>query len=196
MKTIILLISALAAQSAFGADPDINESDIFDGTNEENTILDSPGLDGYEERAEEESRDQIGHTNEKNIVLDNSRLVGYEDRAGEESRELIDYANEDNLILYELYDSRLKILEDSVEEVRRDQLNYAIEKDLLTKTYSSNLETVNTIITIILVIFAVLAFLGLLSISNLRSQLKFDVETFQNQRIELERRLAKVENKQ
>lgn len=105
-------------------------------------------------------------------------------------------ADTENKISVIQENSRLTILEDRVEEVRRDQLNYTIEKDLLKNTYSSNLETVNTIITIVLGVFAVLGFLGVRSISSLRDQFKSELVTFQTQRTELDRKLAEMEAKQ
>jgi len=42
-------------------------------------------------------------------------------------------------------------LKDSVSEIRRDQLNYKIEKDLLKETFSSNYQTINIVLAIILV---------------------------------------------
>lgn len=92
--------------------------------------------------------------------------------------------------------SQLKILEERLEAVRRDQLNYKIEKDLLKDAYASNLETVNTVITIVLGIFAILGFLGVRSISSLRDQFKEELEKFRIQRLELEKKLTELESKQ
>jgi hypothetical protein len=55
---------------------------------------------------------------------------------------------------------KLGFLERSVKEVRRDQLNYKIERDLLKETNSSNIQTINIVIAIVLSIFSVLGFLG------------------------------------
>ncbi len=53
-------------------------------------------------------------------------------------------------------DEQLRKIEDQLSEVRRDQLNYKIEKDLLKEAYSSNLQIVNAVIAIALGVFAVL----------------------------------------
>ena len=39
-------------------------------------------------------------------------------------------------------ESKLRMNTESLDAVRRDQLNYKIEKDLLKETYSSNLQTI------------------------------------------------------
>ena len=59
----------------------------------------------------------------------------------------------------EKLENELKKLSDQVTEVRRDQLNYQIEKDLLKETYSSNMDTINIVIAIILAIFGIIGFL-------------------------------------
>lgn len=93
-------------------------------------------------------------------------------------------------------ETQLKALEERVEAVRRDQLNYQIEKNLLKDAYASNLNTINTVITIVLGVFAVLGFLGVRSISGLRDQFKEELDKFRSQREDLERKLSEVEVKQ
>jgi hypothetical protein len=39
-------------------------------------------------------------------------------------------------------ENKLRMNTESLDAVRRDQLNYKIEKDLLKETYSSNLQTI------------------------------------------------------
>src|SRR5437764_14025284 len=62
---------------------------------------------------------------------------------------------------------QLRRLADAVTEVRRDQLNYQIERDLLKETYGSNLQTINLVLTIVLGAFAVIGYLGVRSIGTL-----------------------------
>lgn len=57
--------------------------------------------------------------------------------------------------------SELNKIKEHLQEVRRDQLNYKIEKDLLKETYSSNLDKINTGITIALAAFTILGLIGL-----------------------------------
>jgi tetratricopeptide (TPR) repeat protein len=59
-------------------------------------------------------------------------------------------------------------LQNEVKEIRRDQLNYLIEKNLLKETYSSNYQTINIVITLILGIFVVLGYLGIRDINNIK----------------------------
>lgn len=57
---------------------------------------------------------------------------------------------------------------DQISEVRRDQLNYKIEKDLLKETYSSNIQTINIVVSVILGIFGFLGFFGLKDLNSLK----------------------------
>lgn len=59
-------------------------------------------------------------------------------------------------------------IEDAMKEVKRDELNYRMEKDLLKEAYASNLQTINTVITIVLGMFTVIGFLGVKSILQLQ----------------------------
>jgi len=49
-------------------------------------------------------------------------------------------------------------LEKQIQEIRRDQLNYKIEKDILKEVYSSNIATINLVITLILAVFGIIGF--------------------------------------
>ncbi|WP_394747664.1 tetratricopeptide repeat protein [Spongiimicrobium salis] len=59
-------------------------------------------------------------------------------------------------------------LENKISQIRQNQLNYKIEKDLLKETYTTNYERIQSIITLILGVFTVLGFLGIRSIWNLK----------------------------
>lgn len=72
--------------------------------------------------------------------------------------------------------SSAKSLTGDIEILRRDQINYRIEKDLLKDAYSSNLETINLVIAISLGIGGVIGWLlGYFGIKNLRA-VKADFE--------------------
>lgn len=85
---------------------------------------------------------------------------------------------------------------DAIVEIRRDQLNYKVEKDLLKEAYSSNLQTVNLVITLILGVFTILGFLGLRSISGFRKEFKAEFEHLQDLRSQFERKLSDLEEEQ
>lgn len=86
----------------------------------------------------------------------------------------------------------LQRLKDNISEIRRDQLNYKIEKDLLRETFSSNYQTINIVLAIVLGIFTIIGVLGLRDIgairkdylkefdnlSNLRKDFEFEVKKF------------------
>ena len=61
----------------------------------------------------------------------------------------------DSLNIVEQNQYQIEILQNDVKEIRRDQLNYKIEKELLKETYSSNYTTVQIFISLILGIFAI-----------------------------------------
>lgn len=63
---------------------------------------------------------------------------------------------------------RFRKLEDQLAEVRRDQLNYQIEKSLLKETFSSNTQTLTIILSIILGVFTILGFFGLRDLGSVK----------------------------
>jgi len=91
---------------------------------------------------------------------------------------------------------RITRAEERLEEVRRDQLNYRVERDLLKETYSSNLQAVNLIIVIILGVFSVLGFLGLRSVGGLADRFRRELTELSNLRARLESQLADLQTKQ
>lgn len=81
------------------------------------------------------------------------------------------------------YEQRFKAIEKEIEinsreaaAVRRDQLNYKIEKDLLKEAYASNLTTVNTIITLILGAFTIIGVIGVRSIENIKKEFRRELD--------------------
>ena len=71
-------------------------------------------------------------------------------------------------------------LEDDVKEIRRDQLNYQIERDLLKEAYATNLKTVDVLIAlalgVITIVGVVLGFLGVRNIYALRKEYNDDLD--------------------
>ncbi len=80
-------------------------------------------------------------------------------------------------------------IRDQLTEVRRDQLNYQIERDLLKETYSSNLQTLNLVLALILGAFAALGYLGLRNLGGLRTEFQADLDKFRTAKSELEQQL-------
>ncbi len=79
---------------------------------------------------------------------------------------------------------RMEQLNNSLEEVRRDELTYQIEKDLIRETYSSNYERTNTVISIVLVVLGILGFLGFKGISTTKKE--YEIELNKLRKIEAE----------
>lgn len=94
------------------------------------------------------------------------------------------------------FQERMGIFERQLQETRRDQLNYKIERDLLKETYSSNLQTVNVVITLILGTFSVLGFLGVRSIGATRQEFSDELNQLRDIRSKSETRLAEIESRQ
>jgi tetratricopeptide (TPR) repeat protein len=76
------------------------------------------------------------------------------------------YCRPDSLTLGD----RITRLEANATELRRDQLNYQIERDLLKEAYASNYQTINIVLTIILGVFSFIGFLGIRDIGTIRKQ--------------------------
>jgi tetratricopeptide (TPR) repeat protein len=65
---------------------------------------------------------------------------------------------------------KMEQMDNQIREIRRDELNYRIEKDLLKETYSNNYERISLIITIILGIIGVLGYLGIKDINSIKKE--------------------------
>jgi hypothetical protein len=65
---------------------------------------------------------------------------------------------------------KIEQLDNQAKEVRRDQINYQIEKDLLKETYSNNYDRISLMITIILGIIGVLGYLGIRDINTIKKE--------------------------
>jgi len=100
----------------------------------------------------------------------------------------------------------LEILQNHVKEVRRDELNYKIEKDLLRDTFSNYYDLIGLIITIILGIFSIIGFIGIRDISSIKkeyldelnrlkqiqSQFNSQAESFQKEQNKLSGELTEI----
>lgn len=95
----------------------------------------------------------------------------------------------DTLIIASKDNYSIEQLQNDVKEIRRDQLNYRIEKDLLKETYSSNFSTVQIIISLILGIFAILGYLGLRGINSLQEEYNSELTKLKDIKSEFELKL-------
>jgi hypothetical protein len=99
------------------------------------------------------------------------------------------YAN-DSLII----ESRFKILEIQLEEVKRDQLNYKIEKDLIRETYSTNYDRINMGIAFILGVIGLIGYLGIRDINSIKKQYKSELDNLTLLRQGFETKILELEN--
>ncbi len=90
----------------------------------------------------------------------------------------------------------LKNVVHDVETLRRDQVNYRIEKDLLKEAYSSNLQIINMVITIVLGILGVLGYLGIRSIKEIRADYTAELEKLRSLKTQLESEIESLRSKQ
>ncbi len=89
--------------------------------------------------------------------------------------------------------SDLKINKDAVWEVRRDELNYRLEKNLLKEAYSSKLQIVNFVITIALIILTIVGIFGIKSLNTIKKEFK---DEFDKLKDKYEGKLNKIEVEQ
>lgn len=83
-----------------------------------------------------------------------------------------------------------------IEILRRDQINYKIEKDLLKEAYSSNLESINLTITIVLGVIGVFGYLGIRSIKEVRADYVNELDNLKKLKISFENELQVLSSKQ
>jgi len=87
---------------------------------------------------------------------------------------------------------QLRRLEDQFAEVRRDQLNYKIEKDLLEKAYSSNWQIINGGLTLFLVFISVVGIFGIRDVYALKEKFTMELARVQNTRTALDQGLDEL----
>ena len=90
----------------------------------------------------------------------------------------------------------IKNVAHEVEILRRDQVNYTIEKDLLKEAYSSNIQTINMVITIVLGVLGVLGYLGIRSVKEIRTDYSVELEKLKTLKTQLESEIEAVRSKQ
>jgi tetratricopeptide (TPR) repeat protein len=91
---------------------------------------------------------------------------------------------------------KLDQLEEQLQQVKTNQLNYKIEKDLLKETYSNNYSRIQTIITIVLGLLTVLGFLGINSITKTKKEYENELKEFKDLKAQLEKDYDKLKEKQ
>jgi tetratricopeptide (TPR) repeat protein len=95
---------------------------------------------------------------------------------------------------------QIKRLEDDVKEIRRDQLNYQIERDLLKEAYATNLKTVDVLITIGLGVITIVGFvlgsLGVRNIYALRKEYKDDLDALRQLKAGFEGDIEKIKTRE
>jgi len=90
----------------------------------------------------------------------------------------------------------ISLLKESQAEIRRDELNYKIEKDLLKESYSTSLESVDKALTFILGLLAILGFLGIRDIGAMKKEYAEHLEKLGTLRNQLELDIQKINSEQ
>jgi len=90
----------------------------------------------------------------------------------------------------------IESIKDDIKEIRRDQLNYKIEKDLLKETYSSNYSAIQIIISLILGVFAVLSYLGFKGILGLKNEYDSELIRIREMKSDFEVKLKELNESQ
>lgn len=80
---------------------------------------------------------------------------------------------------------QLKMLSQQVSEIRRDQINYSIEKNLIKDTYTSSYNNINTVITVVLGFFAFFGYVGWKDIGTLKKDHQLELDKLSTKTIEV-----------
>ncbi|MFM9914018.1 MAG: tetratricopeptide repeat protein [Methylophilaceae bacterium] len=89
-----------------------------------------------------------------------------------------------------------RTLSHDIEILRRDQVNYSIEKSLLKESFSANMERINVVITLFLGIFGVLGFLGIRSIKEIKIDYTNELDKLRTVKLDFESQLLSFRTKQ
>jgi tetratricopeptide (TPR) repeat protein len=85
-------------------------------------------------------------------------------------------------------------IKDSISEIRRDQLNYKIEKDLLRETFSSNFQTINIVLTIVLGVFSLIGVFGIRNINSIKKDYENELKDLKNLSFDFELKIDNYKN--
>jgi tetratricopeptide (TPR) repeat protein len=96
--------------------------------------------------------------------------------------------NADSIAIKNL-ETKLEQLDNQLKEVRRDELNYQIEKDLLKETYSNNYSLISLVITIVLGIIGLFGYLGLKDINAIKKEYTAELGRLGTLKGELEQKI-------
>ena len=86
-----------------------------------------------------------------------------------------------------------KNLEYQISEIRRDQLNYQIEKDLIRETYKANYDRINLLITFVLGLIGILGFLGIRDINSIKKQFTSELDNLSNLRNNFQTKIKELD---
>lgn len=104
----------------------------------------------------------------------------------------VDIAKADTIDVNHKLNKEIEYLQYDIKEIRRDQLNYKIEKDVLKETYSSNYTTVQIVISLILGVFAILGYIGLKGITSLKKEYDIELTKIKELKGEFETKLKEL----
>ena len=90
----------------------------------------------------------------------------------------------------------VKIASSDIEILRRDQVNYRIEKDMLKEVYSSNLQAINMATTIALGVIGLLGYLGIRSIKEVKLDYTSELNELKKLKADFEMELQSLVGKQ
>lgn len=93
-------------------------------------------------------------------------------------------------------ESTLNRIKDDIKEIRRDQLNYKIEKDVMKELYSSNLQIINIVIAIVVSIFGFLGFFGLRDINSIQKSYKKELDKLVRLKSDFETEIKQISEEQ
>ena len=92
-----------------------------------------------------------------------------------------------------------KAITDDIAVLRRDQINYRVEKDLLKEAYASNLQSINITITIVLAVITVmgtiLGYFGLKGLNDLKAEYAKELDLLKTLKTKVESEFGQVMEK-
>lgn len=90
----------------------------------------------------------------------------------------------------------LSFVKDALAEVRRDELNYRLDRDLLKDAYAANIEKIQLFLAIVLGAFTAFGFFGVRSVGVLRNEFKSELDELRKLRTDLVSQIKELESQQ
>ncbi len=86
----------------------------------------------------------------------------------------------------QIIENKIKLIENQIDLLKSNQINYKIEKDLIKNTYSNNYNTISLILTGVVALFGFLTFTGFRDVNTLKREYQEELQELNKLRLDIQ----------